>query len=159
MPETKLCEFIVHGHAEPAGSKNSYVPLHPKTKQPYRRPNGGIVVSTVDSNPRAKDWKAKVGKVAAAALNGIPALGPVMVEFTFYKVRPGVHFRTGRNSHLLKDDAPRYPTVAPDVLKLARAIEDAMIGVVYKDDSQIVDEHLAKLFGDTERVEVTVWSL
>jgi hypothetical protein len=44
----------------------------------------------------------------------------------------------------------------PDVLKLARAIEDAITGVIWVDDSQIIDEHLYKRWGDPARVEVTI---
>jgi Holliday junction resolvase RusA-like endonuclease len=44
----------------------------------------------------------------------------------------------------------------PDVLKLARAAEDALTGIVWRDDSQIVHETLAKVYGEPERLEVAV---
>src|SRR6185369_13763572 len=60
----KSFRFIVYGVAQPAGSKQAFVPLHPKTKEPYRNKNGGIVVSKVDDNPKSKGWKKHVAKVA-----------------------------------------------------------------------------------------------
>jgi Holliday junction resolvase RusA-like endonuclease len=42
------------------------------------------------------------------------------------------------------------------VLKLARAVEDALTGVVWRDDAEIVAEGLAKLYGTPERVEISI---
>jgi Holliday junction resolvase RusA-like endonuclease len=44
--------------------------------------------------------------------------------------------------------------VKPDVLKLARAVEDALTGILYRDDAQIVTEVLRKRYGDPPRVEI-----
>lgn len=33
----------------------------------------------------------------------------------------------------------------PDVLKLARGVEDALTGIVWRDDAQIVNESLSKV--------------
>ena len=41
----------------------------------------------------------------------------VIVEMRFYRVRPKSHYRSGKNSHLLKPGAPPVPTHKPDVLK------------------------------------------
>jgi len=85
--------------------------------------------------------------------------GPLSVEMIFYKPRAKAHYGTGRNAALLKDSAPAYPAVKPDVLKLARAIEDGLTGVVYADDALIVSEGIAKRYcarGEEERTEVTI---
>lgn len=154
-----MIEFTAYGRAQPAGSKKSYVPLDRKTKQPFKK-NGRIVVSTVDDNPKAKDWKAVVSAAAAAAMAGRPLLaGPLVAHFTFYRVRPKGHFRTGRNADVLKASAPKYPTPKPDVLKLTRAAEDAMQDVVYRNDSQIVRQILTKAYGEPARVEVKIVEL
>ena len=146
--------FTVYGHAEPAGSKQSFVPLHPKTKEPYRRPGGGIVVSTVDDNPKSKQWKKVIAKAAKESYRGSLLDGPLVVTFRFFRTRPKNHFakyglsKTGAQSIA--------PDTRPDVLKLARAAEDALIGVVYVDDSQIVEEHLFKHWGEPARLEVEI---
>jgi predicted short-subunit dehydrogenase-like oxidoreductase (DUF2520 family) len=42
------------------------------------------------------------------------------------------------------------------VLKLARGVEDALTGIVWRDDAQIVVEHLEKRYGSPARCEVRV---
>ena len=44
----------------------------------------------------------------------------------------------------------------PDLSKLIRATEDALTGIIYADDAQIVDIHAKKEYGLPERVEVTI---
>ena len=44
--------------------------------------------------------------------------------------------------------------VKPDVSKLLRAVEDAMTGIIYADDAQIVQESISKHYGMPERAEI-----
>ena len=48
------------------------------------------------------------------------------------------------------------PTSKPDVLKLARLVEDALTGVLFIDDAQIITELIEKHWGEPARVEVRV---
>lgn len=48
------------------------------------------------------------------------------------------------------------PSVKPDADKLLRAIFDALTGVAYADDAQVVSVALTKAYGACERVTVTV---
>lgn len=144
-----LAEFTVYGTPEPAGSKRGF--------------NTGAGVRVVDANPKAKDWKRMVAQVAGEHTDDSDPLddglfdGPLAVEFQFYVPRPLGHFGTGRNSGMIKRSSPLYPTTRPDALKLARAVEDALTGVLYRDDSQIVYEILSKHYGTPARVHVRVW--
>jgi len=126
--------FTVYGAAQTAGSKQSFVPLNKKTKEPFRRPNGGIVVSTVDDNPKSKGWKKVIAKAAKEVHKGPLLDGPLVATFRFFRPRPKNHHAKLR---LSKAGAQSLaPDTRPDVLKLARAVEDAMIGIVYSDDAQ-----------------------
>jgi len=75
--------------------------------------------------------------------------------------RPKAHYGTGKNARMLKPSAPTEPTVKPDLIKMARAVEDAMSGIVYKDDSQVCKyrnlEKRYALDGEVEGVYVTVY--
>ena len=73
-------------------------------------------------------------------------LGPVRLELLFFVARPKSHYNA--KGQLLKS-APEYPTKKPDLLKLARAVEDALTGIVYAGDEQIVTENLRKRYSDT----------
>jgi Holliday junction resolvase RusA-like endonuclease len=139
-----MIHFVVHGHAEPAGSKRA-VPIG-------RNGRWGVI----DANPKAMHWRERVAQEAARAMVGRPLLRDALaVEFRFYVPRPKGHF----GAKGLRPSAPAYPTSAPDLLKRARNVEDAMTGLVYANDAQITEEVLSKEYGEPERVEITVMPL
>lgn len=145
-----LC-FTVLGDAQPAGSKRAFTP------KGWDRP---IVV---DDNPKTKPWQQQVAGEAMEALAGRAAPlfpeGPLAVEITFFRSRPRGHYGSGGNAGRVRASAPSAPSTRPDVLKLARGVEDAMSSIVYRDDAQIVDERLRKVWGDPARVEIVVRAL
>jgi Holliday junction resolvase RusA-like endonuclease len=139
--------FTAYGKPAPGGSKRAF--QHPRTNR----------IMVTDASARSKPWKQEVAAAAAAAMlsqsvtdDGVLVDGPLSVVMTFYVPRPRGHYGTKG----LKASAPDYPTSRPDVLKLARAVEDALTGVVYRDDSQIVLETLRKEYGEPARCEVIV---
>jgi len=52
-----------------------------------------------------------------------------------------------------------HPVVKPDIDKLARALLDALTGVAYLDDGQVVELHAGKAYGEDARTTVTVKAL
>lgn len=139
--------FTVLGRPQPAGSKKAFVNRHT-----------GKVIVTEDAK-RSKPWQQQVGDTALAhrdQLNGELLGGPLELEVTFVLARPKGHFRTGKNAHLLRDSAPSRPAVKPDTTKLLRAVEDALTGVLWRDDAQVVDQYARKVYGAPERVEITI---
>ena len=131
--------FFVEGIPKPAGSKTAFAIK-----------KGGVYTGrtvVMDACKKTKSWQATVKAEAKKHAPETPVVGAVWVEFTFYMPRPKSHFGTGKNSKQLKPAAPFLPTGKPDVLKLARAVEDAMTGIIYADDSQIVGEHISKFYG------------
>lgn len=151
-----MIAFTVHGVARPAGSKRGFVPLD-KNKNPYRRANGGVAVQIVDSNPNVKEWQAAVRSAAHEAFRGDVLRGPIRLTLTFYRLRPKGHYSTAKatKGHI-KPGVDPFPLAKPDVLKLARGVEDALTGVVWADDAQIVDERLGKEWGATARCDVVI---
>jgi Holliday junction resolvase RusA-like endonuclease len=84
------------------------------------------------------DWQKKVKAAALTAMFGLsPMTGAVTVTMTFTVSRPPS----------VSEKKRPYPTVAPDLDKLARAVGDALTGSVYADDALIVDLHLYKRYG------------
>lgn len=133
--------FRVVGMPQTAGSKQGF--FNKKLKR----------VMIVDANKKAKPWKALV---SAAAMDVSPGgelyRGPLWVNMDFIVPRPKGHY--GRRGIL--PSAPQFPTGKPDVLKLARAVEDACTGILWHDDAQIVSEYLVKEYGDPPGVVVIV---
>jgi Holliday junction resolvase RusA-like endonuclease len=128
--------FFVAGIPKPAGSKRGF----------YIKKLNRVVIT--DDCATSRDWKTDVKHEAQRQYSGELWDGPISVKFTFYIVRPKSHYRTGKNADKLRDSAPSFPTSKPDALKLARGVEDALTGVIWKDDSLIVDEVLHKRFAN-----------
>lgn len=138
-------DFTVYGTPQPGGSKRAFF-----------RP-GMRVPSVVDANPAVIPWRGAVAAAAVSAWGNRPLLdGPLYLGVTFFRPRPQGHFRSGRNAGTLRLNAPTHPTTKPDALKLARAVEDALSGVLYRDDAQIVQETITKAWGEPARAEISL---
>lgn len=144
--ELERCvSFTVYGKAASAGSKS------------LGRTRAGAAFVRDSSGDRGKHWRTSVAQVAGAAMIGHPPLdGPLALEVTFVVARPVKH-RSRRGG--LVQSAPPFPTARPDLTKLLRAIEDAMTGIVWRDDAQVVEQTARKVYDDTDegvRVVITV---
>lgn len=143
--------FFVKGKPEPAGSKRAVtIPGHRFTQ-------------VVDANKNAPRWKKTVAGVAEyEMLDGGHRIiqGPCCCKMEFVVARPKGHWLTGGGLSAEGQRKP-FPISPPDALKLARAVEDAMTGVVYVDDAMIVHEVIDKRYQKTRDeqvgVQVYVW--
>lgn len=145
-----MIKFSVIGIPQTAGSKRAF---------PFKRGDGSLGVRVSDDNPKGANWKQAVAYSALESLNGHRGLltGALSVTMTFYRPRPAGHFgKNGLNKAGLSQLAP---VSRPDVLKLARAAEDALTSVLWRDDSQIVEEHLFKHWGEPARMEIEIREL
>ena len=110
-----------------------------------------------EANRNLKPWRAHAITQLRAAWAGEPITHGVHVTARFVYARPKSHYRTGRNSHLLRDDAPAFKTSAPDLDHLQRALGDALTQAgVLRDDALIAQWTAAKLYGPTPLVELTI---
>lgn len=142
-----VIQFTVYGKPEPAGSKRAFVV--PGTSR----------ATVTDDNPKSRDWKNAVASAAVEYCCGSVMelmAGPLIAEFTFYLPRPKGHYGSGKNAMQVKASAPAFPETKPDVLKLSRAVEDALTGIIWRDDAQIVSEKIVKRYGAPSRVEIVV---
>ena len=72
-----------------------------------------------------KRWRTAVAWAARVAHRGAPIAGDLALSVTFRTTRPATVKRA-------------RPSVKPDLSKLIRALEDALTGIVWVDDSQVV---------------------
>lgn len=145
---TDKLEFTVIGKPQPAGSKRAF---------PIRRGGRVVGVATTDDNKRSKPWQAIVSSAALDALaEGEQLRGPLLLKIDFYLARPAGHYGTGRNAGTVRSSAPTFPVTRPDATKLVRGIEDALTGIAWRDDAQVVSQLVRKLYGTPERAEVLV---
>lgn len=125
--------FEVAGIAQPKGSAKAFVP---KSWAAAAVAQGKAPRAVVTSdNPRAKEWQALVAAQAQTVANGELFTGPVVLTVTFRLPRP--------------QSLPRavlHHTKKPDSSKLLRCLEDALTGILLRDDAQIVEHHIAKWY-------------
>jgi crossover junction endodeoxyribonuclease RusA len=125
--------FEAKGSPQPKGSTRSFV-------------INGRVVTTSD-NPALHTWQKVIRFCAQDWKSGLlPASTPVSIDIIFTLQRPP-SVSAGRRP---------LPIVKPDCDKLARAVLDALSGIVYRDDAQVVDIHARKRYGDTPGIECEV---
>ena len=139
--------FFVPGIPKPAGSKRAFA---------FRRANGKLGVTVTDASGQpGKDWRGDV-KVFAREVCKEPLKGPLQLIVTFYMPRPKSHYGTGKKRDVLRLDAPSFHTSKPDATKLVRAIEDAMTGIAWEDDAQVVSQVVGKVYAELGRVGANV---
>ena len=131
--------FFVPGLPQPGGSKRAF----------YIKKLGRAVIT--DANAKAKPWKATVAAYAREQYAGQPLDGPLKVTMIFTMPRPKYHF----GKHGRKANAPIYHTVKPDSTKLLRSTEDALTGILWRDDSQVMPA-VTKVYGDLPGVQISV---
>lgn len=135
--------FHVNRKAEPQGSKHAFV-VPGKNGQKAR----AVVVDQKKTSMRS--YRTDVRNEAIIALQVLkveqPMAGrhvPVALNIKFVFVRPESAKKR------------RYPSVAPDIDKLARSTIDSLIGVLFVDDSQVVSVFMQKEYGPAEQVYIS----
>lgn len=135
---TTSLAFTVYGVASGMGSKRAF------------QPKGFQHPVITDSNRNLKSWQQLVADGASRAILDTPSWslfdGPVRLSIAFYLPRP--------------KSLPKRVTAhtkKPDTSKLVRALEDALTGVVYRDDAQVVEVVAGKYYAlPTESPHVDV---
>ena len=136
--------FWVSGVPQPGGSKRAFV--NKKT---------GRAIITEDCK-RNKGWRSMVADAARPVAPTVPIMEPVEMHITFVMPRPKGHFGSGKNAATLKPSAPWGHTVKPDATKLVRSTEDALTGILWHDDAQIVVQVIRKIYGPQPGASVTI---
>ena len=114
-----MIEFEVFGRPAPQGSKTIM---------------RGRLVETSKYLPA---WRKAIAEAATECNSetGFFSDQPLAVSVIFFLARP-------------KSVKRKWPTVPPDVDKLARAIGDSCTGILYNDDAQIVHLTVSKEYRD-----------
>jgi crossover junction endodeoxyribonuclease RusA len=110
-----MITFSVVGHAQPQGSTKAFMP------------KGARYPVVTSDNPNLGQWRQLVAHAAQPYAAGGPLRGGVVVLLTFSLQRPKSLPKRVRE-HLKK----------PDIDKLARAVLDALTGILFVDDSEVV---------------------
>lgn len=142
--------FTVMGEPEPKGSAKIVPLCH---KFPFEvRSYGDLLrrVAVTTDNPRVKTWQKAVGGGARTVLGDVaPSPAAFALKLRFFVVPP----------QKIPANRGGLPIVSDDVDKLCRAILDALTGIVYVDDQQVLDLDATKRYAATPalaRTEITI---
>ena len=82
---------------------------------------------------------------------------PLTVTFTFYRKLQKSLSKVERERRL---QGVHPPTVKPDLSNYLKSTEDALNEILWKDDAQIVEEHIVKKYAEEPRIELEIkeWS-
>ena len=106
--------------------------------------------------PKTKKYKDYVSMIARQNAPKKLLEGELDMTIDIYRQIPK---STSKKMRKLMNDKIVRPIVRPDNTNYAKGIEDALNGIIYKDDSQIVDLHISKYYSDEPRVEVFIKEL
>jgi crossover junction endodeoxyribonuclease RusA len=129
-PSFRGVQFRVRGIPVPQGTARAFVA-------------GGRAYLATDANRPSSPigaWRGAIAREAQLVMGASPLIeSPVEVIATFGLPRPR--------------SLPRrvtQPDAKPDIDKLARALLDALTGVVIRDDAQVVELQLRKAYDDAQ---------
>jgi Holliday junction resolvase RusA-like endonuclease len=133
--DREICTVAVSGVPRPGGSKRAF--LNKRT--------GRIAIVDMGGAP-TKRWRSLVAAAAVGVIDA-PLTGPLAVDVVFILPRAKDHYRKSG----LRETAPVLPTKRPDATKLWRSTEDALTGILWVDDAQIVTQTVSKIYEDLIR--------
>lgn len=85
---------------------------------------------------------------------------PLHLKLTFSFPRPKSHYGTGKNSNVLKANAPIYHTARPDIDNLIKFVLDALNTIYWRDDSCVSVNESMKVYTDgTPKTQVEIITL
>lgn len=145
--------FFVPGIPAPGGSKRAFAIK-----------KGGVYTGRTvifdDAGQRNKDWRQACVVMAQEKRPAEPFRCALRVDFKFVMPRIKAHFHTSKaKAGQIREDAPVFHTSKPDRTKLTRSTEDALKGIMWADDSQIVQGETVKVYGAQPGCHVTITPL
>lgn len=131
------------------------IPGQPVAQGRPRASTRGGFVKMYDP-PESKRYKQHVRSAAIPYAPKEPLEGPLEVRMTFY--RRTLKSFTKKEEREAADGILR-PTTRPDSSNYIKGVEDALNGLMWKDDSQIVTLIAEKYYSDEPRVFVEIIEL
>jgi len=129
-------QIYVEGRPVPQGSMTAS----------YNRKLGVAHVHHVQGTALAQ-WRASIREACKRKGYTDPPVTPVRVRITFAMPRPKEHMVLRGGRYVVRASYIwRVPTSPPDIDKLIRGVLDALTGMMYHDDSQVVEVHARKVY-------------
>jgi Holliday junction resolvase RusA-like endonuclease len=136
MSNVLLCEYVVHGAPVPWTV--------------YARGRG----APSPTFHKMQAWQDQIRATTRTEWGDVPCTGPIRLDMEFYRPRSKDCPRIRPAS--AKRWMAKHILMRPDRSNYAKACEDALNGLVYLDDSQVVDGSISKRYAPTYSEGFTV---
>lgn len=132
-----ILEVMVAGEPQSKGSLKAI---------PAKNKDGTLRIAMKNDNPKTKEWQDLMSFHAASEMRGGPPWeGPIVINAYFRLTRPKTHYMAKGK---LRNDLIIEHVDKPDLDKLARCVLDALTGIAYVDDCQVVTLVSTKCYSD-----------
>lgn len=131
------------------------IPIEPQQQERPRYSSRGRFVRVYDPK-NTKQFKRAVKTYISEYMlerNIRQFEAPLVVTLIFYR---NVQKSLSKVEKLRRLDGIHPPDVKPDLSNYLKSVEDALNGVLWKDDSQIIGEHIIKLYSEQPRIEIAI---
>ena len=106
---------------------------------------------------KSRDYKSYVRECATGqGAPDEPLSGPLSLLVTEYRAIPASWAKWKRQA---ANEGDISPMTKPDWDNIGKAISDALNGLIWKDDAQVIDGHVRKFYDTEPRVEIEVRKL
>ena len=136
---TMMITFVVYGEAV--------------GKQRPRFARRGNHISTYTPQ-KTKSYEDEIRMMAKAAMGSSEPLDTPVTVAIYIRVGIPSSFSKQKRKDALENI--QKPTKKPDADNILKCFMDAMNGIVYLDDKQVVNIHLTKVYAETPAVEIMV---
>ena len=122
-----------------------------KGRPKFARRGNFVATYTPD---KTRKYEEEVRKVATTAMKGQEPLETPLNVYIYIRLPIPQSYSKKRTEACL--EGLERPTKKPDLDNYAKAIMDSLNGIVYADDSQVVELHVTKVYATTPAVEIAV---
>ena len=129
------------------------VDANPVGKQRARYAKRGNFVQTYTPD-KTRNYESLIKEAAIQAMGSNEILETPVNLYLYIRAPIPQSYSKKRSEACL--NGSEKPIKKPDASNVLKSVEDAMNGVVYKDDSQIVNIHVAKVYSSLSGVDICV---
>ena len=130
------------------------LPIEPVAQARPRARRFGKGIRLYDP-PKTATFKRKLRKLATEMYHDAPVEGEIYIKVAFYrKIQKSI----SKKEHDRRASGAHRPIVKADLSNYLKSFEDALSGVLRKDDAMIVHEEIDKYYSDKPRIEVEIYA-
>lgn len=128
--------------------------IEPQQQERPRATGRGKFIRVYDP-PRTAKFKHELKQLATEMYHDAPLEGEIYLKVAFYrKIQKSI----SKKEHDRRASGEHRPIVKADLSNYLKSFEDALNGVLWKDDAMIVHEEIDKYYSDNPRIEVEIYA-